>query len=449
MAKTFGTDGVRGLANHAPLTPQWISNLGVLVGRWLDQHGIEGPVLIGQDPRRSSPMVQAALEAGLASAGRDSLRLGVIPTPAVSLLLPRHKGSLGVVISASHNPAADNGIKFFQASGEKVDPSFEADLEADLDLDLSEFQASKTGSQLGELRELSQAEDEYVEILLEKFRDLDLTGKKVAFDGAHGASARTSVRVLEGLGAQVTAFGCEPNGDNINEGCGALHPDFLAQKMSEGSFDFGLLQDGDGDRGHLMTAQGQLLDGEDYLYILTHGACQTPTNVVGTVMCNLGLETALAKLGAKLHRAQVGDRNVKAEMDRTEAPFGAEPSGHVIVRDLGPTGDGLASSLAVLQAVQGRVEALAKLAGAWTRAPQAKANLKVREKPPLEEIPGFSALQEELEAEMAGKGRILVRYSGTEPKVRVLVEAEEASMADSVRDRLQSALEGSIGLGAG
>jgi phosphoglucosamine mutase len=404
----------------------------------LTEQGVEGPIIIGRDTRISGSWLAAAAAAGFCSAGRKVLDGGVLPTPAVSFLVRHHKAALGMVLSASHNPAPDNGLKFFASDGGKVSEEFEAAIEARLEKDPVPEQGAITGGAVGSLDSWPTAEREYADALIAEFSPaLNLCGWKILFDGAHGASYRTSPQVLRGLGATVETLHCEPNGININEDCGALHPEIIQEKVCQGGFDLGILHDGDADRGFLVDGEGALLDGEDILYILSTHTSPRPSVVVGTVMSNLGAEKRLAEHGVQLIRTPVGDRNVRQAMVEHGAPFGAEPSGHVIVEALGPTGDGLASCLAVLRAVGGKKEALTSARKEWARYPQILENLKVGSKPPLEDINGYDEVLAKVEVELKGRGRVLVRYSGTEPKVRVMVEAEEHALARKAVDELK------------
>lgn len=443
--KFFGTDGIRGVANVGPLTPEWVARCCFHTGRLLQEKGLEGPVVIGRDTRISGSWLSAAAAAGFCSAGCQVLDGGVLPTPAVSDMVRRHQASLGVVISASHNPAPDNGLKFFAADGGKVSEDFEAAVEARIEVDPSSEQAEITGAAVGGLDFWPAAEREYVDGMVGRFReDLDLSGWKILFDGAHGASYRTSPEVLRQLGAEVDVLHCEPDGVNINEDCGALHPETIQERVEGEGYDLGILHDGDADRGFLVDSEGTLLDGEDMLYILATRADPRPGVVVGTVMSNLGAENRLREEGIELVRTPVGDRNVRAAMVEHGAPFGAEPSGHVIVDSVGPTGDGLASCLAVLRAVGGDKDALTLAAREWSRYPQILENMQVGSKPPLESVEGYAAALAAVEEELAGRGRVLVRYSGTEPKVRVMCEAEGEAEARRAVDALKAFLAGAL-----
>lgn len=442
----FGTDGVRGVANVPPLTPQWVAATCFHAGRLLLEAGEAGPVVLGRDTRRSGTWLAAAAGAGLASAGLEVRDAGVVPTPAVSTLVRLADACLGVVVSASHNPAPDNGLKFLVRGGGKVSPGFEQALEARLAIDPGEEQATLTGDRVGRLDPWPEGEDEYVGAVVEAFRHrLDLGGLRVLVDAAHGAAFRTAPTVLEALGAEVELIGGDPDGSNINQACGALHPEAARAALARGGGQVAILLDGDADRGHLLVPGGLLLDGDDFLFALATRTRPHPAQVVGTVMANLGLERALAAAGVTLVRAAVGDRPVRRAMEASGAPFGAEPSGHVIVDALGPTGDGLAACLEVLACLGGDLEALAAVPGAWERFPQVLLATPVARRPPLDEVEGFSALLAEVEASLGAEGRTLVRYSGTEPRVRVMVEARDRLAAQAAAERLVGFLEGTLG----
>ena len=449
MTRVFGTDGIRGRANRGPLTPQAVVRTCFHAGRLLAARGIVGPVVMGRDTRGSGTWLAAAAAAGFCCAGRDVLDGGVLPTPAVSVLVREERAALGLVVSASHNPAADNGLKFFAADGGKVDDAFERDLEERLGDEPGAEQEEFAGTLSGCIRPWEEAEARYVEALSQAFEGLSLKGLRVLFDGAHGAAYRTTPAVLRRLGAEVECSHCEPDGLNINERCGALHPESLRRRVKAEGFDLGVLHDGDADRGFLVTRDGDLLDGEDFLLALAVDAEPQPAKVVGTVMCNLGLEATLKERGIELVRAPVGDRHVSAAMVAEDAPFGAEPSGHVIVGHLGPTGDGLGACLAVLAGLGAEpgelAEKLAALPGRWTRFPQVLRNVAVARKPPLEDIEGWADLHGAVATRLGEAGRILVRYSGPEPKVRVMVEAATQEAADAAAEELARHLEEVIG----
>ncbi len=446
--KYFGTDGIRGVANVHPLTANGVASICFHAGRLLCEANtdIAKPlVLLGRDTRASGDWMAAAAGAGFASAGCDVWDAGVLPTPAISLLVRlKPEARLGVVLSASHNPAPDNGLKFFQATGGKASQEFEEQLEARMETDATEEQATLTGEKQGAFKLWHDAEQAYVITMTQSFQSLDLTGWKILFDGAHGAAFRTTPAVLEALGAKVEALNVSPDGQNINEDCGALHPQSLQEKVKEGGYDLGILHDGDADRGFLVDSEGNLLDGEDFLYLLATETDPPPKNVVGTVMNNLGLENALKSQGIGFTRSAVGDKHVRHEMEKNNSPFGGEPSGHIIVDRLGATGDGLGACLAVLEAVSGDSEKLKTASQKWKRYPQVLLGLKVKSKPPLTEIPGYPDFLAECEAKLTQEGRVLVRYSGTEPKVRVMVEAKDASLAQSCADDLVAFLKGAI-----
>lgn len=442
----FGTDGIRGVANQTPMTPEWLTRLGFQVGRVLAAHGVEGPVVLGRDTRRSSPWLAAAASAGLASAGFEVLDGDVLPTPAVAYLARKMGAALGVVVTASHNPAEENGIKFFSGAGGKLPPEWEAEVEERMELDPEPERRRIVGPRVGRLRPFPSGRKLYVDHLVGLFQaHLPLTGVRIGFDGAHGATVASTPEVLRALGATVETIHCSPDGMNINEACGANHPEALQKMVVGGRLALGITHDGDGDRIVMVDRTGRLLDGDDMLYVLAAGGSPRPARVVGTVMSNLGLSRGLAELGIELLTAPVGDRNVKEVMDKSGATLGGEPSGHLIIPAYAPSGDGLYVALSVLRAAGIPGQGLEAWAGRWRRYPQVMRNLPAARKPSLETIPGFAALLAEVEAGLAGKGRVVVRYSGTEAKCRVMAEAETEELAAGAVERLAGHLAGPLG----
>ncbi|MCB9797943.1 MAG: phosphoglucosamine mutase [Alphaproteobacteria bacterium] len=416
----FGTDGIRGRWPKHPLSPQVARALGVALREQLGP----GPVVVGRDTRESGPALQAALLSGL---GGEVLDLGVLPTPAVSVALSRGLGLAGVVLTASHNPWQDNGLKVLAAGGGKLSVEAEQALESRLQSALQRSPPRRSARP----RRVDVAglyEDAVLAALPSGF---DLSARVIAVDAANGAAWRTAPRVLRALGAEVRAVGVSPSGRNINEGVGALHPEHLAAQM--GGADAGIALDGDADRCVLLTSAGEVVDGDALMLLLA----QAP-GMVGTVMCNAALDRALAARGIRLERVGVGDRQVAERMKALGWPSGGEPSGHVLLADGLPTGDGL---LTGLRALAGGLDLQARLTD-WAPDPSAKRNLRVRSKPPMQDIPG---LQQAI-AEIEGQGsRVLVRYSGTEPKLRILVEAVESDLAHSSASRLADLVAEKIG----
>jgi phosphoglucosamine mutase len=451
VGRLFGTDGVRGIANQAPLTPEFALRLGRVTAASLAERGPSGlpaAILVGRDTRRSGPLLEQALVAGILSTGVDALVAGVLPTPAIAILT-RALGSLGgVVLSASHNPFEDNGIKLFGPDGGKLPDAWEDEIEARLAT--SDGEPRPTGGGVGRLRPVARAESLYLEALRATVpSSLDLGGVRLVLDCAHGATCRVAPRLFRSLGADVTTLGTRPTGENINAGTGALHPERLQAKVRLLDGALGLAFDGDGDRLITVDEQGHLRDGDHLLAIyaeaLQAGGRLRAGVVVSTVMANLGLERALAALGVSMVRTAVGDRYVLEEMLRRGANLGGEQSGHVIFLDHAPTGDGLLSSLQLLRILRETGRSLAELAGRLTKFPQVLVNVPVRAKPPLESLPAVSQLVERWERKLEGRARILLRYSGTEPLARVMVEGDDQAAIEGVAQEIATMIRSEIG----
>ncbi len=430
------------------MTPECLVRLGREVAAMVRGRGLPRSALLARDPRRSSPMVAAALSAGLASGGVEVRDAGVLPTPAVSFLVPRTDSGVGVVITASHNPADENGVKLMGPGGDKLDPEWEAALSERL---ATPGEGADPAVRPGRIVPWPEGEAEYLASVTARFgRSLSLAGLRIGVDAAHGAAFRTTPDALRRLGAEVVEVACAPDGDNINRDCGAVHPELLVDRVRCDRLDLGIAHDGDGDRVVLVTREGRVLDGDDMLFVLAGGPGPEPNGgggpavVVGTVMSNEGLARALAGRGISLYRTLVGDRNVKLAMDAHGARYGAEPSGHVLATDLGPTGDGLKAALAVLEAARFPGQALDAALSGFHRYPQVMRNLTVVHRPPLDQLRGWHALLERVETGLAGRGRVLVRYSGTEPKIRVMAEAEERGQAESAVADLCRFLEAAL-----
>jgi phosphoglucosamine mutase len=443
----FGTDGVRGRVHQGPITPQWFLRLGFHGGRLAAEAGLEGPAVLGTDTRESSPWLGAAVSAGLASAGLEVRDIGVVPSPAVSYLVKVWGGALGVVITASHNPAHDNGAKLFGPGGGKLPEDLEGKIEARLERELSNEQAM-IGDRAGCLLRRQDGWKRYLDDVVAAWRPrLSLTGLRIGVDAGNGAAWRTTPAALEALGAEVVPIHCRPDGRNINVRCGAVHPETLSALVQAEGLDLGITHDGDADRVLLVDDEGGILDGDDILYLLAAGAEEAPRHVVGTVMSNEGLVRGLRERGTDLLRSQVGDKHVTARMAEVGAPYGSEPSGHVIIDEWGPTGDGLVAALATLHAAGVPARRLSEARQGWIRMPQSLESVPVSWKPPLEDVDGYPGLVDQIERELEGRGRLLVRYSGTEPKVRVMAEAESADLADGAVSRLAEHLSAALGTG--
>ena len=437
----FGTDGVRGTVGEAPMTPDLVMRLGHAFGAELQREARGGrpAVLIGKDTRISGYMLEAALEAGLASAGVDSQLVGPLPTPGVAYLTRALRLSAGIVVSASHNPYPDNGIKFFSGKGEKLPDELEARIEARLDEPLQ----CRPAGELGRALRIADAAGRYIEFCKSAFpAELDLRGLKLVVDCAHGAAYHITPHVLHELGAEVLPLFNRPDGLNINAGCGATHPEALAAAVLEHGADAGIALDGDADRLIMVDAAGHIVDGDRLLYVIVkHRHASTPVaGVAGTLMSNLGLEQALARLGIAFGRAAVGDRYVLELLRERGWLFGGESSGHLICLDCHTTGDGTVSALQVLAAMVSTQRPLADLLTDIRLCPQVLRSVPT--------APGFDwrghaplqAATRAAEAALSGRGRLLVRASGTEPLLRVMVEADDERLARDTAEAVLAAL---------
>jgi phosphoglucosamine mutase len=448
VSKLFGTDGIRGVANEPPLTADLAYRVGrELVATLATQHGT-GPLrlVIGRDTRRSGPMLEAAMVAGLLSAGADCYAVGVLPTPAIAMLTRALDAHGGIVLSASHNPFADNGIKLFSAEGTKFPDAWEAQIEARLAA--SDRAPRVTGARIGRLVSYDRAEKYYVDFLCRCF-PLDLAGMTVAIDCANGATSRVAPSVFRRLGARVVAIAAKPDGTNINADCGALHPEGLQKKLRAIRADAGFAFDGDGDRLISVDHLGEIRDGDYTLAIAgRHMASRRRLKgnvVVTTVMANLGLDEALKAAGIRVTKTQVGDRYVHEEMLKSGANLGGEQSGHLLFPDYMPTGDGILSALALLSVVRETGEPLASLASCMRKFPQVLVNVPVARKPPIDSIAGLGERIGVFEREMNGGGRVLIRYSGTESLARVMIEGSDLARIQVMADELASVIRIHIG----
>lgn len=448
--KLFGTDGIRGRANDPPMTPETALAVGRAVAHIFKRAGHAKPrIVIGKDTRLSNYMFESALQAGICSMGVDTVQLGVLPTPGIAFMTTGMRADAGVVISASHNPYDDNGIKFFGADGFKLPDEVELQIEQLLASgDLLEHRAH--GGGIGRAYRIEDAVGRYVVFLKSTFpRALELSGIRVVVDCANGASYKVAPETLYELGAEVFPMGTSPNGVNINAGAGALHPEKMAERVRELRADIGIALDGDADRCILCDEHGDIVDGDAMLLVLARqlkeaGALAKDT-VVATVMSNLGLERALRADGIALARADVGDRYVTEHMRAGGFNLGGEQSGHLILHDLSTTGDGLLAALQVLAVMVGSGRPLSELTRGLERVPQILRSLLVTRKPPLTALPETSAAIRDVEGELAGRGRVLVRYSGTEAKCRVMVEGDDEARVNAYADRIAEALGREIG----
>lgn len=434
--KYFGTDGIRGTVGMAPITPDFVLRLGHAVGRVLRGSHERPTVLIGKDTRISGYMLESALEAGLNSAGADVLLTGPIPTPAVAYLTRALRLSLGVVISASHNPYEDNGIKFFSARGEKLPDAWELEVEAAIDAP-PQWAASH---EIGRARRLDDAAGRYIEFCKSTFsNDLSLRGLKIVVDAAHGAAYHVAPDVFHELGAEVVRIGCEPDGFNINDGVGATSPQALVAAVHEHRADYGIALDGDADRLQVVDAAGRLYNGDELLYVMVADRLaqgEPVPGAVGTLMTNMAVELALQDRGVAFVRAKVGDRYVLEELAKRQWQLGGEGSGHLLALDRHTTGDGIVSALQVLQAQQRNGRSLADLLEGVTLFPQTLINVRLAAGQDWRRNEQLALEQARITEELGQSGRLLIRPSGTEPLLRVMVEAREADVARRCAERL-------------
>jgi len=437
----FGTDGIRGTVGTAPITPDFMLRLGHAVGRVLKRQTAHPTVLIGKDTRISGYMIESALEAGLVSAGVNTLLSGPLPTPGVAYLTRALRLDLGVVISASHNAYPDNGIKFFSAKGEKLPDDWELAVEAALG-DAPHWVDSAS---LGKAKRLEDARGRYVEFCKSTVdKDMSLRGLKVVIDAAHGAGYHVAPDVFHELGAEVVAIGCSPNGTNINAGVGATAPAALVAAVTEHGADYGVALDGDADRLQLVDRAGRLFNGDELLYAMVldrQRQGQPVPGAVGTLMTNMAVQLALQARGVELVRAKVGDRYVLEELNARGWLLGGESSGHLLALDKHTTGDGIVSALQVLQAVQRAQASLADLLADVQLFPQTMINVRLPSLSGWQDNAVLRAETQAVEAELAGQGRVLIRASGTEPVLRVMVECGEASRARALAERLAAAAQ--------
>jgi phosphoglucosamine mutase len=437
--KYLGTDGIRGTVGQPPITPDFMLRLGHAVGRVLRRHASKASVLIGKDTRISGYMIESALEAGFASAGVEVLLTGPLPTPGVAYLTRALRLDLGVVISASHNGFADNGIKFFSAQGTKLPDHWEREVEAALD-EPPQWVGSEA---LGRAKRLDDASGRYIEFCKSTVQgDLSLRGLKLVVDAAHGAAYHVAPDVLHELGADVIKIGCSPNGVNINAGYGATAPAALQAAVREHGADYGVALDGDADRLQVVDADGTLYNGDQLLYVMVLDRLaqgQAVPGVVGTLMTNLAIESALRARGIEFVRAKVGDRYVLEELAARGWVLGGEGSGHLLALDMHTTGDGLVSALQVLQTVQRSGRKLADMLADVPLMPQTLINVRLADGADWKANTTLAREQEAVTKALGADGRILIRASGTEPLLRIMVEARDAAVAQGMAERLVAA----------
>jgi phosphoglucosamine mutase len=447
--KYFGTDGVRGKVGEPPITPDFVLKLGYCAGKVLSRADVAPPhrdrpaVLIGKDTRISGYMLEAALEAGLSAAGVDTHLVGPMPTPGVAFLTRALRLSAGIMVSASHNPFEDNGIKFFSGEGTKLPDAVEHEIEAELERPL----ATRESAELGKAERVHDAEGRYIEFCKGTFaKHRTLRGVKLVVDCAHGAGYRVGPRVFQELGAEVVAIGAHPNGTNINDGFGATHAATMARAVVEHGADFGIAFDGDGDRLAMADHDGRLFDGDQLLYAIAkhrHEQGRLRGGVAGTLMTNFALERRLGELGIPFARARVGDRYVVEMLHEKGWECGGENSGHILCLDCHSTGDAIISALQVLEALVAAGQSLGDFTRELTLLPQVLTNVRLGSRADVTAMPAVRAAVLAAESALAGRGRVLLRPSGTEPVIRVMVEGEDPArvrtLAESIAEAVRQA----------
>ncbi|WP_420427001.1 phosphoglucosamine mutase [Algiphilus sp.] len=435
----FGTDGVRARVGEGAMTPDFVMRLGWAAGRVLG-NGSRAPVLIGKDTRRSGYLFESALEAGFAAAGMDVALLGPLPTPGVAYLTRALGAAAGVVISASHNPHEDNGVKFFSAAGDKLNDEIESAIEAMVDQPLECVEPARVGA----AQRVSDAQARYTDFCADSYSGPSLHGMQVVLDCANGAAYQVAPQVLARLGMRLSTIGVAPDGFNINLRCGSTHLEALQERVISTGAELGIALDGDGDRCLMVDGNGQLVDGDQMLFLLARHRHATGTlrgPVVGTLMSNLALEQALVDLGIAFHRAKVGDRYVLERLQSEGGELGGENSGHLLCLDKNTTGDGLISALQLLEVVRSSGKSLAQLAAEIPLYPQVMVNIRAgTDAAALCQDARVRQAVSEAEAQLGSSGRVLLRPSGTEPLIRVMVEAQEAAVARTQADHIAAAV---------
>jgi len=445
----FGTDGVRGVANIHPMTTEIAMQIGRAAAYLFKQQDRRSRIVIGKDTRLSGYMIENALAAGICSMGVDVLLVGPLPTPGIAFITASMRADSGVVISASHNPYQDNGIKFFARDGFKLPDEKELQIE-ELILSGKIDDLRPTADEVGKAFRVDDAVGRYVVFLKNAFpRNLDLTGVKIVLDCAHGAAYRVAPAVLEELGAEVIAFGVEPNGTNINHECGSTYPELVAAAVVEHGADLGIALDGDADRCLFVDEHGKIVDGDHVLaicgkHLIRQGRLPHKT-VVATVMSNMGLDIAMREVGGRVIKTAVGDRYVVEEMRRQGCLLGGEQSGHMIFLEYNTTGDGVLTALQILAIMQETGSSLAELAAVMTALPQTLVNVRVRERRNIKEVPAIRQLIDDAEAKLGDDGRVLIRYSGTEPLLRIMLEGREQAEIAALAGEIARAVEHNLG----
>ncbi len=449
MGKLFGTDGVRGVANKEPMTAEIALRLGKAIACQCLSHGGRHRIVVGKDTRLSGYMLENAMVAGICSMGVDALVIGPLPTPGIAFITQSMRADAGVVISASHNLFQDNGIKFFQRDGYKLPDEQEEEMEALIASDrLTDRQP--TADKVGKAFRIDDANGRYIVFAKETFpKDLSLEGFRIVLDCANGAGYKVAPTVLTELGAEVKTLGVEPDGKNINDHCGSQHAQNMAERVREYRADVGIALDGDGDRVIFSDEEGNIVDGDAVMAFcgrewIRQGRLPENT-LVATVMSNIGLEISLKEVGGKVLRTAVGDRYVVEEMRRTGAMLGGEQSGHIVFREYITTGDGIITALQVLAIMKRNGVSLSRLARQIKLMPQILLNIPVREKEPLETLSGFQDQMEKVENTLGENGRLLVRYSGTEPLLRIMLEGPDPDQIRTFAEELAGTVRRQLG----
>ncbi len=438
--KLFGTDGIRGKANYFPMSCDLVQRLGQAIGVYFREHYTHPRILIGKDTRRSGYMLEQALSSGICSVGVDTFFLGPLPTPGIAYLTRGMRANAGIVISASHNPFYDNGIKIFSANGYKLPDEIEEELEELIFNDLNTTELP-TGKGIGTTQRIEDAIGQYAVFLKEQFpKALTLEGLRIVVDCAHGASYKVAPKVFEELGAEVLTVGVQPNGININDNCGALHPEHLAEKVLLYKANIGIALDGDADRLIVVDEKGDILDGDEILaicgtYYLKENRL-SKKSLISTVMSNMGLDLAIEKAGGKVIRTQVGDRYVVETMRKGDYNLGGEQSGHLIFRDSSTTGDGILAALALLEIFIKSGKPLSEIKKCMIKFPQTIRSIEVQEKIPTANMPELEDLIKKITAKLGKEGRVLFRYSGTENKARIMVEGSNKDLIDHYAEEI-------------
>jgi phosphoglucosamine mutase len=444
VRRYFGTDGIRGRVGEGPVSADFMLRLGNAAGRVLAHNGSHASVVIGKDTRISGYMFEAALESGLVAAGADVRLLGPMPTPAVAYLTRSLRADAGIVISASHNPHEDNGIKFFSAQGEKLADEVELAIEAELDRPF----ATVSSDRLGKAVRVEDALTRYAEFCKSSVpEDFHLKGLRLALDCAHGATYHVAPKVFSELGAEVSCIGVQPDGLNINRGVGSMHPEAIVEQVRASGAELGISFDGDGDRLQMVDGEGRLHDGDALIHVLAMdwkrtGRLRGP--VVGTLMTNYALERAFADQGIAFRRVNVGDRYVHQALVEGQGLLGGEASGHLLCLDRASTGDAIVAALQVLEVLQRRGQSLAQALADYRPLPQKTVNVRITPGSRPLDSPSVQAARQEAEAALAGHGRLVLRPSGTEPLVRVTVEAADAGLMQQVLDRLSDTVRAAV-----